>query len=72
MKHQHPLDLETLRQLEDRLRRGIPKWEQPYFIDMVVPMLVARLKELSRGQGRFATAGRSAYLSAVPKSKSNR
>lgn len=39
------IDRVALKQLEDRLRRGIPKWEQPYFIELVVPQLVARLQK---------------------------
>ena len=39
------IDKEVLKQLEDRLRRGIPKWEQATFIEMVVPQLIARLQK---------------------------
>jgi len=38
------IDDEALDMLEDRLRRGIPKWEQADFIEQVVPMLIARLQ----------------------------
>lgn len=38
------IDQDTLDQLEERLKRGIPNWEQGHFIEMVVPQLVARLK----------------------------
>lgn len=38
------IDQTDLTCLEDRLRRGIPKWEQAYFIEQVVPQLVERLK----------------------------
>lgn len=39
------LDRQTLDRLESRLKRGIPKWEQAYFIEQIVPLLVERLKD---------------------------
>jgi len=39
------IDTVALKQLEERLRRGIPKWEQSHFIEMVVPQLIARLQK---------------------------
>ncbi|MFQ5510483.1 MAG: hypothetical protein ACE5EO_01415 [Candidatus Krumholzibacteriia bacterium] len=41
----HVIDKEALNRLEDRLKRGIPKWEQSHFIEMVVPQLVATLQK---------------------------
>ncbi len=41
----HALDPKSLEQLENRLKRGIPKWEQAHFIEQVVPLLVARLRD---------------------------
>jgi hypothetical protein len=41
---QYSLDHEALDHLEDRLKRGIPKWEQAVFIEQIVPMLVAKLQ----------------------------
>ena len=43
-QEQHVIDQETLNRLEDRLKRGIPKWEQAVFIEQVVPQLVAKLQ----------------------------
>lgn len=37
-------DKESLNLLQDRLRRGIPKWEQEAFIEYVVPHLVETLR----------------------------
>ncbi len=39
------IDKEDLNRLEDRLKRGIPKWEQSHFIELVVPQLVATLQK---------------------------
>jgi hypothetical protein len=41
----HTIDERSLEQLEDRLKRGIPKWEQAHFIEQVVPILVAKLRD---------------------------
>jgi len=41
---QYSLDNEALDHLEDRLKRGIPKWEQAVFIEQIVPILVAKLQ----------------------------
>ena len=49
---QAELDKKALEQLEERLRRGIPKWEQSHFIEMVVPQLVDRLQEYMEAQIR--------------------
>ena len=38
-QHDDVLDEEVLSRLEDRLKRGIPKWEQAHFIEQVVPLL---------------------------------
>ena len=38
------IDQQSLNSLEDRLRRGIPKWEQSAFIEMGVPILVEQLQ----------------------------
>ncbi len=37
-------DQESLNLLQDRLKRGIPKWEQEAFIEYVVPHLVETLR----------------------------
>ena len=37
-------DKESLNLLQDRLKRGIPKWEQEAFIEHVVPHLVETLR----------------------------
>jgi hypothetical protein len=44
-QERHVIDEEALARLEDRLKRGIPKWEQADFIEMIVPQLVARLQK---------------------------
>jgi len=44
------IDQEDLNRLQDRLKRGIPKWEQAAFIEQVVPQLVAKLQEYFRFQ----------------------
>lgn len=43
-QYDYMLDHEALNRLEDRLKRGIPKWEQSHFLEQVVPQLVAKLK----------------------------
>ena len=49
MSNEKPqIDQEALELLAQRLRRGIPKWEQADFIELVVPMLVARLQDYLR------------------------
>ena len=40
----HTFDQESLNLLQDRLKRGIPKWEQEAFIEHVVPHLVETLR----------------------------
>ncbi len=39
------VDQKTLSNLEERLKRGIPKWEQTDFIEMIVPLLVKKLQK---------------------------
>lgn len=51
-QNQHSIDQKALNMLEERLKRGIPKWEQGHFIEQVVPQLVARLKQYMDYQPR--------------------
>ena len=44
MSQQRTIDHRTLRSLEERLKRGIPKWEQEHFIEQVVPQLLEDLR----------------------------
>ena len=46
------LDRKDLQRLEERLRRGIPKWEQAHFIEMVVPQLVEKLQKYLKVDSR--------------------
>ena len=49
---QHVIDQEALAHLEDRLKRGIPKWEQAVFIEQVVPQLVEKLQRYLKFEPR--------------------
>jgi hypothetical protein len=49
---QQMIDQEALARLEDRLKRGIPKWEQAAFIEQVVPQLVAKLQKYLKFEPR--------------------
>ena len=49
-QHDDVLDEEVLSRLEDRLKRGIPKWEQAHFIEQVVPLLVKKLRNYVRSE----------------------
>ncbi len=46
------IDKQALNHLEDRLKRGIPKWEQSHFIEMVVPQLIATLQKYIKFEPR--------------------
>ena len=46
------IDAEALNRLEDRLKRGIPKWEQADFIELIVPQLVAKLQKYLKFETR--------------------
>ena len=48
IRQERSMDMKSLGRLEERLKRGLPKWEHPHFIEMVVPDLVARLREYMR------------------------
>lgn len=47
-QNQLVFDRTALKQLEERLKRGIPKWEQADFIEMVVPQLVDIIQRYER------------------------
>ena len=49
-QHDNVLDEEALSRLEDRLKRGIPQWEQAPFIEQVVPLLVKKLRNYVRSE----------------------
>ena len=49
MDQERPLiDRETLDRIEERLNRGIPEWERAYFIELIVPQLLKKLRNYMR------------------------
>lgn len=52
IRHQQTITQENLDQLADRLKRGIPKWEQAAFLEQVVPQLVAKLQQYLKFDAR--------------------
>jgi hypothetical protein len=52
IRNQTSINQEALDRLADRLKRGIPKWEQAAFIEQIVPQLVARLQQYLKFDSR--------------------
>ena len=50
IQDQRMIDKEALGRLENRLKRGLQKWEHADFIEHVVPLLVADLKKHIKSQ----------------------